>query len=123
MSREETQFKPGQSGNPNGRPVLPGNIKTMRQWNQIKFAEFLNEFVDMTQDQLASKLKSGTCTMLEDMIISVMLHAKKKGDHQKINFLLDRLIGKVPNEIDVTTKGEKLPSVMILPSNGRELSD
>lgn len=123
MSQKDTQFKPGQSGNPNGRPPAPATIRAMKSWNQVKFAELLNEYVELTQDQLAEKLKSGGCTMLEEMIMSIMLHAKKKGDHQKMEFLLNRLIGKVPNEIDVTTKGDKLPSVMILPSNGRELSD
>jgi len=85
-------YKPGQSGNPGGRPKDAIDRK--------KVDAIMNKFSHLSRAQLEAKVNSPETTMLELMIASVMVRAVKDGDASRLNFLLDRSIGKVKDVVE-----------------------
>lgn len=98
----KTSFKPGQSGNPNGRPKIPIDVKESRQLTRIELDRQLNRLIAMSPEQLAEVRKDPKSTMLELLIVSVITHGINKGDQTRLNFLLERLssIGKVKETVE-----------------------
>jgi hypothetical protein len=87
-------FKPGQSGNPNGRPKGSLNFKT--KW-----------------EKFVSKIAAKDNLLPEDIDEKLMLVAYKKandGDYQFYRDIHDRVYGKPLQTTDITTKGDKLTS-------------
>lgn len=100
----ETRFKPGQSGNPGGKPKLPQELKRTDKLSKIKFREYLNKFIHMTKTELVAELQKPGSTMLEQLVGGMIARTVKDQDPVRANFLLDRLIGKVKDEMDVELK-------------------
>ena len=83
----ETEFKKGQSGNPNGRPKkLPEIDKLM--------AEVMGEEKDGITAAQA--------------ILNMLRGKAAKGDIKAAQLLLERAYGKSKQNIDITTQGEKV---------------
>ena len=83
----ETEFKKGQSGNPNGRPKkLPA--------------------LDLIMANVMGQEKDGI-TAAEAIIMKLREQAAK-GDIKAAQLLLDRAYGKAKQNIDITTQGEKV---------------
>lgn len=78
---EETQFKPGQSGNPKG---VPKGTK----WMKTRLREML-------------EADGGS---LRDEILVALLKAAKSGKTDAIREILDRIDGRVTQEIDQKTE-------------------
>lgn len=77
------QFKKGQSGNPNGRPVGSQNSKTI-----------LQKFLD-----LKTKAKNPITNEIENLTVAEQIHLKQvakaiKGDLYSYKEIIDRLEGK-----------------------------
>ena len=83
---EKTQFKKGQSGNPNGRPKLP----------------------DLSQAiaKVLAEEKDGMTAL--DAILAALRAKAAKGDVRAAQELLDRGFGKSKQSVDVTTGGETI---------------
>lgn len=96
------KFKPGQSGNPGGRPKLPDDIKEARKLNQIEFERVANTYLWQTPEEFHKALASKSTKMIDLMVARIIELAVEKGDHQRLEFLLARMIGKVKEQIDVT---------------------
>ena len=80
-----TPFKPGQSGNPSGRPKK------------------LPKIDDLLQDILGSEEDSSSEA---HAILKSLVTQAKKGNVKAAEILLDRAYGKAKQSIDHTTKGE-----------------
>lgn len=96
-------FKPGKSGNPNGRPTLPEDIKQARALNKIELDRMLNEMIHLTKAELQAKIADPKTTALELMACSVVAKGVQGGDHMRLGFLLDRLVGKVKDQVEVSS--------------------
>ena len=91
---KNTQFKPGQSGNPNGRPSGAKNLST-------ELLEELHERVRVTEDG-----KQKTISKQRAMLKSLMAKAVK-GDTKAANTLLNMFLKLVPAE-EKDTEGREL---------------
>lgn len=96
----ENRFKPGNPGGP-GRPPLPDDVKELRKLNKAELEKTLNECLCYTPSQLKKIKDDPESTMLQLFVVSILTHGTNKGDHQRLGFLLDRLIGKVLDRIQV----------------------
>lgn len=85
-------FKPGVSGNPNGRPPDDLAVKKLKKYTASVVAELLNEVLEMPMADLRRKLNADSTTGLERAIIKALLVE----DWTAIDKILDRCIGKVP---------------------------
>jgi hypothetical protein len=95
-------FKPGESGNPGGRPKLPEDVKQAKLMNRIELTRLVNRLVRMKRHELAELIKNPDASSMEIMIGTIIVKAAQQGDPTRLSFLLDRLVGKVKNETDLT---------------------
>lgn len=102
-------FKPGQSGNPNGRPKIPSDIRELRKINQSSVEVLLNKYLHMKFPELKQMIEAQDAEASDMLVATVIYKGITKGDHYRLNFLLDRLIGKVTDKVEV-----KLPVPTII---------
>lgn len=93
-------FLPGQSGNPAGRPPIPEEVKEYKKINQVKFIEMVNKYMFMDRASLLAMQKSPNTKAIDLMIIALIIKTVNQGDYSRLNFLLDRTIGKVVEKIE-----------------------
>lgn len=103
MSNKGTQFKLGQSGNMNGRPPLPPELKGLRKvTGQLLDATIsklmLLDFSDLKE---LDKTTDGKTT-LEVIAIKLLLKSAK-GDEKTFEYLCQRTAGKVKDQLEVST--------------------
>lgn len=100
-------WEPGQSGNPDGRPKVPEYIKEAKKLNKGLLDEYMNKYINMPVEEIkeivegAMKGRSDTPAM-EVMIARVIMQAINKGDYKTVNFILDRMVGKVKEHLEVS---------------------
>jgi hypothetical protein len=102
-----------------GRPPAPPELKQARTLTRLEAERLLNLYIHMTQEELAVAAKAKGTTQLELLIIAVLRKGINYGDQQRLAFLLDRLVGKVrePVEVDVNLRAMSREEVIEL---GRE---
>ena len=86
-------FKPGQSGNPSGKPR---GLLTRSQVEAL-----ISKFSSLTRDQMQVVIQNPKSTMIEIMVASIMAKASKDGDYSRLQFLLERSIGKVKEQLEM----------------------
>lgn len=86
-------FRPGQTGNPNGRPKVPHDIKMARDQNKIEFDQSLNRLVRYNVDQINEAMRSKDLPIIDMVTAKILASAFNEGDHHRLKFILDRLIG------------------------------
>lgn len=92
------KFKPGVSGNPNGKPKLPDDLKHLLQATGLQVKRDLLECYNTKLSTLRGlALKENEVSAGLAMIASCMVNAVDTGDNRILSTFLDRLIGK-PSE-------------------------
>lgn len=99
---KKTQFKPGNPGGP-GKAPLPPDVREARKLNQAEAVRLLNKFNTWSMDELVEFCKDGSNTVLEMMVARIMIKGIKDGTPTNLTFLFDRLIGKVKDQVEITT--------------------
>lgn len=97
----EKRFKPGQSGNPSGRPKVPADILEARKMNQAELERIINKYLYMDKDAVREAIQAPGTPMMELMVASIVAQAAQKGDHQRLDFVLNRFVGKVKDQLEV----------------------
>lgn len=110
-------WKPGQTGNPNGGPGLPGDLREARKVNQTELERTINRLIWMTPTELAACLDTPSTPMFDRFVGNIIKLGEEAGDERRMEFILQRIIGKVQDRIEVKTP---LPFV-ITRRNGDEL--
>lgn len=99
-------FKPGESGNPAGRPPLPAELKAIKDLSPQMVRKVIAKLAQMDRETMFEWLKKplalGGPNNMELMIASIVSAAITDADHNKLQFLLDRSIGKVVEQKVVT---------------------
>ena len=101
-------FKKGHSAPGPGRPSVSKELKATRQLNSSELVRILNELVHADKETLIAKTKDPKTTVFELIICSILKNAYDKGDQQRINFILDRLVGKVKEQVEHSSDGFKV---------------
>jgi hypothetical protein len=95
-------FKKGQVSNPNGRAKKPPEVafaqKLSREFVQLRLTHFLR----MPLDQLKKTLEDETNESVDHFIARIIVMGIIKGDHIRLNFMFDRLIGKVTEKVEIS---------------------
>ena len=105
-------FEKGKSGNPNGAPSK--NVTRARKLNKVLVTELLNKFINMSMKDLIVFIRNnvpnskdtaafkGEDPVIETMLASILVKAIQEGDQNRLNFIFDRLIGKVNDKVEYT---------------------
>lgn len=95
-----TQFKKGVSGNPGGRRKLPEEVRIAKQMTQNELILIFNRLMFMTEAQIREHLQNAKTPIFERAICKVLNKADQYGDPGRLEFLLNRTIGKVTDRIE-----------------------
>lgn len=95
--------KPFVKGDPRaGRPRKPKDVAKAAKLTRTEAEALLTQFMHMDITELEGVLKDKKRKVIEHIIGRVALMAIKNGDHARLNFVLDRLIGKVKENLEVS---------------------
>lgn len=108
MPKEETHFKPGQSGNPAGRPKDPPEVAAAKRLTAAEFTKIVTRYLFMSNTGIKEALKAKGVTQLEQMVGKIVQSAAQEGNEKLATFILDRVIGKVPAFIEASVNVESL---------------
>ena len=98
--------KPGSKASP--RKQLPRDIKAARKLNAIEFERIVNRVLFCSMGNFESLLdrtveENRENTVIEQMVLSLVRSAIEKGDHTKLEFILNRILGKVADRVQIET--------------------
>lgn len=94
-------LKPFEPGHNMGRPKSPAELKAARKLTRTEFESIASKYMSMSKKDIEAASRDENLTMLESMIVSIIHKAISHGDQRRLDFLLDRLIGKVVQPIEV----------------------
>ncbi len=118
---EKRKWKKGQSGNPLGAAIHSPELRKVRQLTKAELAEVGNLVLKNDYDAILELNESPTASVLQRMLAAIAIKVIEKGDMSAFDILLNRMIGKVKDEVNLT---HNLPQVTVLiPSNGREAKE
>jgi hypothetical protein len=92
-------FKPGESGNPAGRPPMSPDVRAARRVNQYEFELICNRLFFLSYDEVRAVAKAKETPALERMMAKLIALACATGDERRIEVLLTRTIGKVETKV------------------------
>lgn len=88
-------WKPGQSGNPSGRPKLPPELLAIKALTPEELRRYVSKYARMANGELNALVEARSIPVLELAIARIFQESINKGDFMRLNFLLERAIGKV----------------------------
>jgi len=104
------EFKKGQSGNPNGRPLKIYTILKKQGYSKDDVKAAFNEMGFYTLEDLKKVHTDETKPVITRIIANQYYLALKKGDWTKIKEILEHTIGKPKQETDITSGGNPINS-------------
>jgi len=99
------KFQPGNPGGP-GRPKMPEDVLEAKRLSKAELERVFNKYIHLSKAELRSLIDKNNeegdkLTVIEAVVASILAHAMAKGDQIRLNFILERLVGKVPNQINL----------------------
>lgn len=91
-------FVKGQTGYPYGGKRLPADLQAIKSLSYHEVVKLISKWARMTDSEMDLAMKDPDTIMLELCFGSIFKKCKEFGDFTRVNFLLDRCIGK-PREI------------------------
>ncbi len=112
------RWKKGESGNPKGRP--PDMLgKKMRQLTAEEFAEIANLIIKGSIEELRAIARDDSQSALRVMIAAVAVKTISKGDMHALDILLNRLVGRVKEQVEISGKDGGPQVIAYIPDNGK----
>lgn len=93
-------FAFGNPGGP-GRPPTPPDILEAKKLTQAEFARITQKFMALSKAEMQVIAKDPSTPALDLMVLSIISKGINQGDDKRLNFFLDRFIGKVKEEINL----------------------
>lgn len=90
-------FLPGHSIKSPGAPKIPELVKQAQYLNRQEFADLSNKYLNMDFRDLKEAASNPDLPVKEVMIASIMKWSIDFGDPGRYAFILDRLLGRLPN--------------------------
>lgn len=105
---EPYKFKPGVSGNPAGRPKADPIANALKKLTLKSYQRVIRTVVKGNVAQLEAIAKDPKSSALEVAVASCFARAIRKGEYGVVEKMIERLIGKVPDELHVKSKNFNL---------------
>lgn len=102
--KHEKQFKPGNRGGP-GRPRLDPELKEYQTLPKDAFKHAIGRFMNMSVDELQDfivNIRANKSSVFESYMAIVIAEGLKRKDHGVFEWLAQRSVGKMTEQIDVT---------------------
>lgn len=95
-------FKKGQSGNPLGGKLHNPEIKKLKALTQAELVEVGTLVVKGQMSKLREMIKDPTTPALQAMVAGLAVKTIAKGDPAAFNALMDRILGKVKENVHLS---------------------
>lgn len=107
------QFKKGQTGNPNGRPPLNPAMKALRKITLDSYREVIELVMTGNMAELKAIVEDPNSTALQVGVARAFFNAIKKGDYAIIERIAERIVGKIPDELNIKSDNNNKTAVTI----------
>jgi hypothetical protein len=102
MSKEHLiPYKPGQSGNPNGRPRKYVSLLKEQGYKLAEINDTIQAMMSMDLEELKTVWDNPKATILEKTIAAAMRKSLEKGSLYSLETLLTRVYGKPKEQMDI----------------------
>lgn len=95
-------WKKGQTGNPNGRPKLPEDIKAARKLTQTEFERICYDLMKMSTKGLSELVQDNKTPVLTALIARILEKGIHDSSKAELNYFVERFLGKVPEQANFT---------------------
>lgn len=99
-------FEPGHAKAGPGRPPVPLDLKNVKPLGSDSIQRLIAALWETPLNELKDLKDNVFAPAGRAIMASILYRAWADGDHQRINFILDRTIGKVKDVVEVTQKVE-----------------
>ncbi len=110
---EETQFKKGKSGNPNGRPRKYVSLLKENGYKLSEINDTIQAMMAMDMDELKEVWENKNATILEKTIANAMRKSLEKGSLYSLETLLSRAFGN-PKQMTELTGANQEPLQIVI---------
>lgn len=115
---EEHKWKKGFAPNPQGSNPI---TRAMKQLTATALSEAIELVMTGTEAEIVAALKNPDSTIALKIILRASLDSMQHGNFDKFNTIIERVLGKVPNKIELESpKGTMSPTKTV---NLKNLSD
>lgn len=90
--------KGGPSPNPGGQGKLPPALKAVKLLTPKTFARVFSKFAEMPKAEMDEVIRNPNTSVLELAVCSAFYSAITKGDFKHLTWMLDRVLGKIPEK-------------------------
>lgn len=98
-----TQFKKGQSGNPEGARAHNPAIKALKALTIESFREIIELVMKGNLQSLKSVINDPDTSAVQVGIAKAFLKAIRNGDYTVIEKIAERIVGKIPDQLNITS--------------------
>lgn len=107
-----TQFKPGQSGNPKGRVPLTEGQRALRNLTLSVYQDVLKAVLMGNLAEIKAMVTDPNSPGVRIGVATAFLKAIKEGDYAVIERIAERIIGKIPETINLNTSGSSVTAAV-----------
>jgi len=97
------KWEKGKSGNPAGRPPESEDLRTLKKLNRTFIEMRLTHWLRKPLNELTELLKDKDQEAIDHFICKIILMGIVHGDHKRLGFIFDRVVGKVVEQIETIT--------------------
>lgn len=83
-----------------GRPKTPEDLKHVKKLTKTEAELIITKYCRLSRDELLIMKEDGSLPAIDHLIINILAAGVIGGDHQRMSFVLDRLIGKVTDKVE-----------------------
>lgn len=83
-----------------------------RKLTSQRFESIVYKYAESDLTQLKQAMQNPTTPAIELVVIKLLVKGIEQGDYQRINFLLDRTIGKVKESLNLNVTGSTHKSIV-----------
>lgn len=96
------QFKPGQSGNPEGGRIINPALRTLSRLTVDTYREVIELVLTGNLAALRELVENPKTPAIQVGVATAFLKAIKNGDYAVIERIAERIVGKIPDQLNVT---------------------
>lgn len=105
-------FPKGYKNPHGGRKKLPADILEAKKLTSEEFMRSATDLLRKTPQQICDIVNDPTTPAITTLLGTMIVKAIDEGDERRTDFLLQRIVGKVPDRLEI----EELPPLHFIPA-------